>query len=346
MEAQQEVCARNGVVHVAVPQHAHVNVTSKLLEGTHFVYGLRLAPTDDRTGWFFWTEELFPPLPRFSAIQVAEFEERWPEVIKFLGLPPGWRFVVDGYGYEREWEDRSFLNEEHVARASAPWHWWTDTLSRRRKVLLACAWCRHMWKMLGESRCRPLIEAIELLIDDRVDTGHFQVVLKAAAAEHYVSRQGFFKVRNEANQGKIAWDDRRLRTITSADEAISAAYLVGANVDDARFVHNNAYGHMVKAIGDNASPDRQEQAQNAAEGEAAVLAWHIIGNPFRSITVPDSWPVTVVQLAEAIYNGEECGFALHDALLDSGQADLAQHFREQKQHPKGCWALDLLLGKE
>jgi hypothetical protein len=31
-------------------------------------------------------------------------------------------------------------------------------------------------------------------------------------------------------------------------------------------------------------------------------------------------------------------------LLEAGHAELAAHFQE-RDHPKGCWALDLILGK-
>jgi hypothetical protein len=62
------------------------------------------------------------------------------------------------------------------------------------------------------------------------------------------------------------------------------------------------------------------------------------------LPAPPSWPAAVVSLAEAIYNGADACFALHDALLESGFPDLAAHFMEQG-HPKGCWALDTILGK-
>jgi hypothetical protein len=35
------------------------------------------------------------------------------------------------------------------------------------------------------------------------------------------------------------------------------------------------------------------------------------------------------------YDGQDCAFALHDALLEAGHAELAEHFREGKSHPKG-----------
>jgi hypothetical protein len=58
-----------------------------------------------------------------------------------------------------------------------------------------------------------------------------------------------------------------------------------------------------------------------------------------------SWPSTVVQLAESLCAGQDCAFALHDALLEAGHAELAEHSREEKSHPQGCWAVDLVLGK-
>lgn len=72
---------------------------------------------------------------------------------------------------------------------------------------------------------------------------------------------------------------------------------------------------------------------------------HIIRNPFRlPLALPDHWPSSVVQLATALYDGKDCSFALHDALLEAGHVEFSVHFRE-KEHPKGCWAMDLILGK-
>jgi hypothetical protein len=72
----------------------------------------------------------------------------------------------------------------------------------------------------------------------------------------------------------------------------------------------------------------------------------VLGNPFRPYRTPPAWPSTVVQLAESLYAGQDCAFALHDALLEAGHAELAEHFREETWHPKGCWVVDLILGKQ
>ena len=64
------------------------------------------------------------------------------------------------------------------------------------------------------------------------------------------------------------------------------------------------------------------------------------------LAVPAAWPATVVQLADALYHGEDCSFALHDALLEAGNPDLADHFDQGTRHSMMCWVLDLLLGKK
>lgn len=74
--------------------------------------------------------------------------------------------------------------------------------------------------------------------------------------------------------------------------------------------------------------------------------------PFRSVAVdPQWWTSTVLQLAAGIY--DERAFdrmpILADALQDAGceDEDVLTHLRDAKQvHARGCWALDLVLGKE
>lgn len=60
-----------------------------------------------------------------------------------------------------------------------------------------------------------------------------------------------------------------------------------------------------------------------------------------------SFSATVLSLAETLYAGQDCAYAIHDALLDCGAPEaLIGHFRESKGCPKGCWTLDVILKKE
>jgi hypothetical protein len=85
-----------------------------------------------------------------------------------------------------------------------------------------------------------------------------------------------------------------------------------------------------------------------------TLVRDIFGNPFRpSPPLPAAvlaWnDGTVKRIAEGIY--EERAFdrlpILADALLDAGCDDdeLMGHCRSEGPHVRGCWAVDLLLGK-
>ena len=93
-----------------------------------------------------------------------------------------------------------------------------------------------------------------------------------------------------------------------------------------------------------AACDKEEKAQ-------CVLARDIFANPFRPLTFQPSWrSATAVSLAQAIY--DERAFdrlpILADALEDAGcdNADLLDHLRSPGPHVRGCWALDLILGKK
>jgi hypothetical protein len=77
----------------------------------------------------------------------------------------------------------------------------------------------------------------------------------------------------------------------------------------------------------------------------------ILGNPFRTVAIDPTWQsADVLGLARAIY--EDRAFdrmpLLADALMDAGcdnEAMLA-HCRSEGPHVRGCWVVDLVLGKE
>jgi hypothetical protein len=101
------------------------------------------------------------------------------------------------------------------------------------------------------------------------------------------------------------------------------------------------------------------EAELEAEQEAErVLQCEILrdffGNPFRLVVVESSWLTwndgTVPKLAQAIY--DERAFdrlpVLADTLKEAGctNADILGHCRQSGKHDRGCWVVDLLLGKK
>ncbi len=77
----------------------------------------------------------------------------------------------------------------------------------------------------------------------------------------------------------------------------------------------------------------------------------VIGNPFRPLTADPAWlTATVRALAEGIYADRAFDRMpiLADALEDAGcdNADILAHCRGPGPHVRGCWVVDLILGKQ
>jgi hypothetical protein len=83
----------------------------------------------------------------------------------------------------------------------------------------------------------------------------------------------------------------------------------------------------------------------------AVFVQDIFGNPFRPVTLDPVWLTsTVTALARGMYESRDFSGMpiLADALQDAGcdSADILDHCRDPKQvHARGCWVVDLVLGK-
>ena len=87
--------------------------------------------------------------------------------------------------------------------------------------------------------------------------------------------------------------------------------------------------------------------------EQLALLRDIIGNPFQSVALDPAWSAwndgTLSKLAQDIYNDRAFDRlpVLADALEDAGcdNAELLSHLRGPGPHVRGCWALDLILGR-
>jgi hypothetical protein len=128
------------------------------------------------------------------------------------------------------------------------------------------------------------------------------------------------------------------------------------NADKAAFWATTASHHFaaVYASGSAAKATRRRRVE---EHSQAALLRDIVGNPFRPLPpIPQTvlaWnDGCVVKLAARIYaerdfTRESLG-VLADALEEAGcqDADILGHLRSPGPHVRGCWAVDLLVGKE
>jgi len=76
----------------------------------------------------------------------------------------------------------------------------------------------------------------------------------------------------------------------------------------------------------------------------------VVGNPFRPAAFDPAWRTsTVMSLASQMYESRDFGAMpiLADALQDAGcdNEDILNHCRGDGPHVRGCWVVDLVLGK-
>jgi hypothetical protein len=100
-----------------------------------------------------------------------------------------------------------------------------------------------------------------------------------------------------------------------------------------------------------AAPSRKQKITLARANESAVALFReVFGNPFRPVTVSAEWRTeTAVALARQMYDSRDFSAMpiLADALQDAGcdSAEILDHCRGPGPHVRGCFVVDLVLGK-
>jgi hypothetical protein len=195
--------------------------------------------------------------------------------------------------------------------------------SQRKMRLFAVACCRRLWGRLSDERSRRAVEVAERFADG-----------EATTPERSAARQSAREVITRYS-GAAAWYP-----------AAAAAYA-------AEYRGWHAAWYAAEAAGNHAG----QKARPAEVKVQADLLRCVVGNPFRPASVSPAWRTPqVVALARAAYDQREMPAGtldlprlavLADALEEAGcdQPDVLDHIRGPGPHVRGCWVLDLLLGR-
>jgi hypothetical protein len=193
--------------------------------------------------------------------------------------------------------------------------------SERKVRLFNAAVCRRFWNYLPEAS-RAILSESELIADDlaQVIAGKNDLCWRANAVVAPFDRE--FPARNYPSEVV------RIRR----DSAAAVCYAV---------ISNELWG----AVSYFWEIDPSERRSHP------LIIRDIFGNPFRPVTFEPSWrTLSVVRLGQTIY--DERAFNkmpdLGDALERAGCRDevILSHCREPSEHVRGCWVIDLVLGKE
>jgi hypothetical protein len=211
----------------------------------------------------------------------------------------------------------------------------------RKLRLFAVACCRGVWAWIKLKRSREATEQAERYAD-----GLLNKATLAAAAD--ATAKAWIKYNHhldEEDHGII----RSLRAVHFACCEREALLRVSAMV-------MNAHRRTTAEIDLVSSREAQDVVD--AEGRRHVLLLRdIFDNPFHPARIePVLLPHSVVSFAQATYeqralpSGEldpERLAILADAVEEAGckNTDILMHCRQTGPHVRGCWVLDLLLGK-
>ena len=106
---QHVVCEQYGVPFVASPPDLLVGIARTPHSPDLPINGLRHPPVGNTTGWYLWVGEYSSDADFFAPLHVSHVNERLPAALAYLGLPPGWRFLI-APGHEDVWFDPTLLD--------------------------------------------------------------------------------------------------------------------------------------------------------------------------------------------------------------------------------------------
>jgi hypothetical protein len=199
-------------------------------------------------------------------------------------------------------------------------------VSNRKLRLFACACCRQDWRRLTNPYLRLAVETAEQYADNQITQ---EELTKARAAAWSVNQS------------------RREHATAAARATVRESAWAAARVAQQQMIQQ--IWKKVDGVWATAPEEKK-----AAQRRQSDLLRCIIGDPFCPVTVDPHWLVwndaTVAKLAHVIY--DERAFhhlpILADALEEAGcgNADFLNHCRQPGEHVRGCWVIDLILGKE
>jgi hypothetical protein len=107
-ELQKTFCQEQGADYVPAPDQSKLGFALST-KGQLPINGLRHPVAGDANGWYIWCGERFSDAPDFfSPLHARHLYEDQPELVRLLGLPPGYRFLI-AEDHLDVWRDPSLL---------------------------------------------------------------------------------------------------------------------------------------------------------------------------------------------------------------------------------------------
>jgi hypothetical protein len=226
-----------------------------------------------------------------------------------------------------------------------------ELLRGRKELLFGVACCRRVEHLLRDRRGAEAMAAAEQYAEGLTGPEY----LRSVSAEiHQVAWTEVTQQRDVARSNGATFQDIALgrhddELNVRVRHAATAFFFLAADDLPKRAL---AVTFQCQKAGATPTPGAPNLWAVHEENVQCALLRDIFGNPFRPVSFSPSWRTdTVVALARQMYEAQDFSAMpiLADALQDAGcdNEDVLGHCRERDPtHVRGCWVVDLVLGKE
>jgi hypothetical protein len=230
-------------------------------------------------------------------------------------------------------EGETMTEQEWLNEKAHPQSLWMDfsrmsimrtKVGRRKLRLFGCGCCRLIWPQIYDARLRKAVEVAERFADGQATASELERAGKSA----------------KIIKGSRGYSEEDPNAQTNTVEALVVA-TTGKSPNSTAAAMSL---YPLPLAGYRGEPKQ-------ANALICDLLRDIFGNPFRPIAFSPEWRTdTAIALARTMYDSREFSAMpiLADALQDAGcdNTDILNHCRDAKQtHVRGCWVVDLVLGK-
>lgn len=109
---QKEICKKYNLEWNSVNENSMLAINDSLCLNIEPINGLRHNRNGNIEGWYIWSGDEIPHDEEnfFKPIHIYHLIDSKPEILKYLGLPVGYRFQIDSKKYEDIWFDEKVAN--------------------------------------------------------------------------------------------------------------------------------------------------------------------------------------------------------------------------------------------
>jgi hypothetical protein len=219
-------------------------------------------------------------------------------------------------------------------------------------------------RLFAVACCRGVLDALELFpaarwfveVNEQVADGHISAADAWSAANPAHSElavRRWLDANSLVSAGDMIhalWPQLRSDDVLRGAEEVAGYDAVYALLAESARERSFRWWRRGPKVSDAAATAAWEAAVAAKRSELVALVRCIFGTPFRQPTFDPSWRTeTAVALATQMYDMRDFSLMpiLGDALQDAGcpDGDVLEHCRGANLHVRGCFVVDLVLGR-